>query len=130
MINLAIAAGGIIFGYGLFKGQMTALSNRATEHEKADKDNHADLERRISAQFKRIDVVSTELATLKGQLDRAISLEQAEEKFVSKTEMLLHLKNLELAAANTNSKIDRVENTVEKFEGKLEDILGILSERK
>ena len=123
MINLAIALGGIVFGYGLFKGKMQAMDDRAIEHAKNDKTNHEDLERRISAQFKRIDAVSQDIANINGRMEKAISLEQAEAKFVSKTEMLLHMKNLELTAANTNAKVD-------KLEGKLEDILDILSDRR
>ena len=122
MINLAIALGGIVFGYGLFKGQMQAMDERAVEHDKNDKANHVDLERRISAQFKRIDGLAQDVANINGRMEKAISLEQAEAKFVSKTELLLHMKNLELTATNTNAKVD-------KLEGKLEDILEILSRR-
>lgn len=129
MINVGIALGGIIFGYGLFKGKMQAIDDRAIDHDKNDKINHLDLEKRISAQFKRIDTISLDNASMKSQLKEALTLKQAEEKFISKNELLLHMRNLELKAENTDNKIDRVEVAVEKFEGKLEDIIGILSKR-
>ena len=123
MINLGIAAGGIVFGYGLFKGKMQSAEDRASEHERASRENQADTERRMSAQFKRIDILALESANIKAKMNELLTLQQAEAKFVSKTELMLHMKNLELVAENTNGR-------VEKIEGKLEDILEILSNRR
>lgn len=123
MINVAIALGGLIFGYGLFKGQTQAMNARNNEHEKNNSAAHEDLEKKMSAQFKRIDKVAQDISNINGRMEKAISLEQAEAKFVSKTELLLHMKNLELTATNTNEKVN-------KLEVKLEDILEILSKRR
>jgi hypothetical protein len=45
---------------------------------------------------------------------------RAEEKFVSKQELELHLKNIEITIIHTNKLVD-------KMSGKLEDVLSALS---
>jgi hypothetical protein len=45
---------------------------------------------------------------------------KAEAKFVSKRELELHLKNIELMTKNTSQKVD-------KMEGKLEDLIEVLT---
>ena len=84
MINLAIAIGGIVFGYGLFKGRIQAMDDRAIEHSDTNSRRYSDLERQIANIKLKAEETSLALTVVSGRLEKAISLEQAEAKFVSK----------------------------------------------
>ena len=129
-MTAGIAVATLIFGYGMFKGRFQALEDRQDKHISDDTVFHSDLDRKLSAQFKRIDTLSIEVAQVKSDLGRALSLEKAEDKFVSKDELMLHIKNLELSTKNTDVKVDKLSTSTKeqigKIEGKLDDIMDIL----
>ena len=77
----------------------------------------------INTGFKRLDTALNRITVLETGSKSHLDIREAEKKFVSKEELKLMMKNIELTADYTKQEIV-------KIEGKLDDILGILSLRK
>ena len=116
IVNIGIVLAGAVFGYGFLRGKINAMEDEKKKFEAS----LGRTEKRLNDCFKDVDEIRKESALNKNNMATYLKLQEAEEKFVSKEELVLHLKNIELVTSNTNEKIDKVE-------GKLEDILDMLS---
>ena len=123
MISTAIAIAGGIATHATTRSKLGILKEDFKEHLQEDNVYHRDMDRKLDAQFKRVDSL-TNRCTILEQADKShLDIDTAEAKFVSKKELELHLKNIELVSQNT-------QKTVEKIEGKLEDIVEVLTDIK
>ena len=120
MVNVAIAIVGIIGTYAVLRSRVERLEEDMEKHVTESSSNAKDLDRKLNAQFKKTDANVERIVVLEQNTVTHLDMEKAEAKFVSKLELELHLKNLELVAKNTNQK-------VEKMEGKLDDFLDTIS---
>ena len=120
MVSAGMGVITLVFGYGMFKNKVQTLEGWANKHESLDSTFHADLERKMSAQFKRIDENTNDIVGLQAKCAAALDIERAEEKFVSKDELSLHLKNIESEMGHMNKSTDIIV-------GKLEDLTKAFS---
>jgi len=120
MVNVAIAIVGIIGTYAVLRSRVERLEEDMEKHVTESSSNAKDLDRKLNAQFKKTDANVERIVVLEQNTATHLDMGKAEAKFVSKLELELHLKNLELVAKNTNQK-------VEKMEGKLDDFLETIS---
>ena len=120
MVNVGIALAGIIGTYAVLRNRVERLEKDISSHINTSKIDGNDLDRKLNAQFKRVDNCLERIVVLEQNTATHLDMNKAEEKFVSKTELELHLKNLELVTRNTNEK-------VEKMEGKLDELIEALS---
>lgn len=111
--------GSIVFGYGLFRGQVTALTDKLNTHLTEYKKYKETTEKIMSAQFKRIDELNTINVRLQTEASHHIDMEIAEAKFVSHNELDLRLQtiNMELGFLTEKSK---------EQSGKLDEAINIL----
>jgi len=117
-IGLALLSAAAI--YGAFRTRVARLEVDLRGHIEASGLKKRDLDRKLDAQFKRVDTCTERVTILERDTSTHLDMIKAEEKFVSKKELELHLKNIELMTTNTNQK-------VEKIEGKLEDLIEVLT---
>jgi hypothetical protein len=61
---------------------------------------------RINAGFKRVDNLDKRITILERDTATHLTMPKAEEKFVSKAELDLHLKNIELSTKHTEHLVD------------------------
>jgi len=120
MVNVGIALAGIIGTYAVLRNRVERLEKDMSSHINTSKIDGNDLDRKLNAQFKRVDNCLERIVVLEQNTATHLDMNKAEEKFVSKKELELHLKNLELVTRNTNEK-------VEKMEGKLDELIEALS---
>jgi len=120
MVNVAIAIAGIIGTYAVLKTRVERLEVDLKGHIEAFGINKKEIYRRFDEQCKRVDSCTQRVTILERDTSTHLDMTKAEEKFVSKKELELHLRNIELMATNTNQK-------VEKIEGKLGDLVEILT---
>jgi len=120
MVNIAIAIVGIIGTYAVLRSRVERLEEDMEKHVTESSSNAKDLDRKLNAQFKKTDANVERIVVLEQNTATHLDMGKAEAKFVSKLELELHLRNLELVAKNTNQK-------VEKMEGKLDDFLDTIS---
>lgn len=123
MVSIGIAVAGVIGTYAVLRNRVERLENDQKTHLIDAAAKATDLNRKLDTQFKRIDCITERTTVLERDTSNHLDLVKAEAKFVSKRELDLHLKNIELTAKNTNK-------TVEKMEGKLEELISILSKGK
>jgi hypothetical protein len=124
----AVIAGATV--YGAFRTRLTRVETDVTRHLEADSEYHRDLDRKLNAQFKKLDAVNDKCIILEQQAGAHLTMAAAEAKFVQINELDLHLQKLDLRVKNTNETIGRVDSKVDKMEGKLEDILSLLMKKK
>ena len=120
MVNIAIAIVGIIGTYAVLRSRVERLEEDMEKHVTESSSNAKDLDRKLNAQFKKTDASVERIVVLEQNTATHLDMGKAEAKFVSKLELELHLKNIELVTKNTNQK-------VEKMEGKLDDFLETIS---
>jgi hypothetical protein len=120
MVNIGIALAGIIGTYAVLRNKVDRLQTDLRDHSSTSQTGKRDLDRKLDAQFKRVDICTERITILERDTSTHLDMVKAEEKFVSKRELELHLKNIELMTKNTNQK-------VEKIEGKLEDLIEVLT---
>ncbi len=120
MVNIVIAIAGVIGTYAVLRNRVERLEEDMEKHITTSGTNSKDLDKKLNAQFKKIDANVERIVVLEQNTSTHLDMGKAEAKFVSKLELELHLKNLELVAKNTNQK-------VEKMEGKLDDFLDTIS---
>ncbi len=80
-------------------------------------------ELKINGGFKRLDEVITRITIIETDTNEYLKLREAEEKFVTKLELQLQLENIALSTSYTQKEVD-------KIEGKLDDILSILNDKR
>jgi len=120
MANVVIAIVGVIGTYAVLRNRVERLEEDMKKHITENSSNAKDLDRKLNAQFKKTDANGERIVVLEQNTATYLDMTKAEAKFVSKLELELHLRNLELVAKNTNQK-------VEKMEGKLDDFLETIS---
>ena len=120
MVSAGMGVVTLVFGYGMFKNKVQTLEEWAKKHEELDTLFHSDLERKMSAQFRRIDDNTNDITEIKAKNINNLNIERAEEKFVSKDELSLHLRNIE-------TQISHMNKSSETIVGKLEDLTKAFS---
>jgi len=138
MVGAGIAIAGVVGAYSVTKykadenksdidtvknelnNTITDLKADMKEHDNFDVKHHEDINKRVNAAFKRIDEVSNDVIILQRDTANHLDMGKAEVKFVSKEELALHMKNIdiELAHINENSKL---------MVGKLDDLTKAFS---
>ena len=120
MLELAMIIAGGAATYGALRSRLIAVEKALEKHINHDETYHSDISKKHDAQFKRIDSLSNRCTILEQNSTHHLDLNTAEEKFVSKKELDLRLRNIEIEARHTSK-------TVDKIEGKLEQVLFALS---
>jgi len=120
MVNVGIALAGIIGTYAVLRNRVERLEKDMAKHVEDASLDKSESDRKLSAQFKRLDSCTERVVVLEQSTATHLDMNKVEEKFVSKQELNLHLRNIELVAQNTNQK-------VEKMEGKLDELIEALS---
>jgi hypothetical protein len=120
MVNIAIALLGIAGTYSVLRNRVSRLEDDTNKHLEEDKMYHKDIDKKIDAQFKRVDEVLNRCTILEQNSIHNLKLTVAEEKFVSKDELKLTLEAMKIDFRHTAK-------TVDKIEGKLEELLSVLS---
>jgi len=120
MIELVMIIAGGAATYGALRSRLLTVEKALEKHINNDETYHSDISRKHDAQFKRIDALSNRCTILEQNSTHHLDLNTAEEKFVSKKELDLRLRNIEIEARHTSK-------TVDKIEGKLEQVLYALS---
>lgn len=107
-VELLISVSGLI-------GTYAVLRSTVAEHTR----NIDSIEKKIDAGVKRLDDVQDKVIVLERDTSRHIDLPTAEDRFVSKHELQLHLQNIELITKHTDKQ-------VETLTGKLDDLTTLL----
>jgi len=122
MVSGVIGIVTIVFGYGVFKNRLENIEDKFSLHSVDDATYHSDIDRKHSAQFRRIDELSERCVRLESSVINHLTITKAEEKFVSKDELALHIKNIDkdISHLTKNSdvmigKIDEFKNVLSSF---------------
>jgi len=125
MVNVVIGVGTLILGYGILKNKVSTIEERQNKHDEEDRIFHADLDRKMNAQFKRIDECNEVCLSLEAKIGNCLDLPKAELRFVSKEELALHIKNIDLELAHINKNSDIMMGKLDDLTSALHDfILG------
>ena len=108
MINAGAMISVGIGTYAVLRSRVLRLEQDFKSHNEDDTLYHKDTERRMSAQFKRIDEISNTSIVLSTKVNSMLSAESADEKFVSKQELSLHLRNIENNIGHMNKSSDQI----------------------
>lgn len=85
----------IIAGYAVLRKTVAGHEEKFRDMKKENHDSFSDLERRINAGFKRIDEVGNRTTVLEQSTKEHLGLREAEDRFVSKEMLQLHINNIE-----------------------------------
>jgi len=128
MVTVALSVGTFIGVYAVTKYKvdegyraLEEIKKDSKEHDKLDSKHHDEINIRISDAFKKIDMVSTDVTILQRDTVNHLDMNKAEEKFVSKEELSLHLKNID-------SELNHINRNSEMMVGKLDDLTKALSQ--
>jgi len=120
MINLVIAAVGVIGTYAVLRNRVDRLEKDLAEDTRTQVEAHTSVARKIEAGFKRLDVVSDRVTVLERDTSTHLDMPRAEERFVSHKELQLHVQNIE-------NNIKHMDKNVEHMSGKLDELTKLLS---
>lgn len=120
MVSVGMGILTLVFGYGMFKNKVQNLEDSTNSRNNEDKTYHKDMDRKLDTQFKRIDNLSERCTMIEADRKNLLGIERAEEKFVSKDELTLHLRNIE-------SEIGHMNKSTDAIVGKLEDLTKAFS---
>ena len=120
VINLVIAAVGVIGTYAVLRNRVDRLEKDLAEDAKTHVEAYANVDRKIDAGFKRLDVVSDRVTILERDTSTHLDMPKAEERFVSHKELQLHIQNIE-------NNIKHMNKSVEHMSGKLDELTRLLS---
>jgi|FLOH01.1.fsa_nt_gi hypothetical protein len=131
MINIVIALSGVVGTYAVLRFRVVRLEedlkahfmsdNRVREKEEITREViHKDFLEKLNTGFKRLDTTADRVTVLERDTSTHLTMPIAEDKFVSKGELELHLKNIELKADHTNKVVD-------SMSGKLDELTILLS---
>ena len=116
------------FSYIRFKTNQNDVDLKSLKKWQED---HSDKnEEKMNACFKRVDATMDRITKMEEKAKNHLNLEEAEEKFVSKEVLKLHLEKIELTTSNISQSVAKLTRDNEKFEGKLSDILAAVSGNK
>lgn len=121
MVSIVIALAGLVFSYGFFKSQVKNIQDKQEAAEIDAKLFHSDLDKKLNAQFKKTDEALNRCTILESTSINHLTVQQAEDKFVLRSELNLHLKNIESELEHTNKNSDMIV-------GKLEDLTKAFSD--
>ena len=76
------------------------------QESEAHNAHHINFNERINACFKRVDDLDKRITILERDTATHLTMPKAEEKFVSKAELDLHLKNIELSTKHTEHLVN------------------------
>jgi len=76
------------------------------QESEAHSAHHINFNERINACFKRVDDLDKRITILERDTATHLTMPKAEEKFVSKAELDLHLKNIELSTKHTEHLVN------------------------
>lgn len=120
MISVVIAVIGVAVGYGVQRNRVARLEqdnkDQRTEYTEYKKETQG----RIDAGFKRLDGLVNRVTILERDIEKALDLETAEKKFITRIEMTLHLEKIEIVTDNTS-------NELRVLQGKQDTVLDILN---
>ena len=130
-LNAIIAIAGAIGTYAILQYRVSKLEEALVKHaEKDDKLHeqetsshsgiHDEFVKKFNAVFKVQDEMKKAITILERDTSTHLTMPKAEEKFVSKRELELQLKNIDM-------KTDHIDKSVTAMSGKLEDVLSALS---
>jgi len=107
MISAGSGLLAVAFGYGIVRNRLDSLEKGAKSHLETDTVYHHDMDRKLDAQFRRIDDCHDRATRLESKFGTLLDEKTADSKFVSKHELALHLKNIdsELAHMTKNSDV-------------------------
>ena len=138
MVSIAVGILTIAVAWGYNKATVSNLSQAIADVKKELKEHsdkgdkihvqesehhealHKDFTNRINSGFKRLDDVAIQVTVLERDTATHLTMQKAEVKFVSKAELALHLKNIEL-------KTEHIDKSVSHIMGKQEDMMNFLS---
>jgi len=115
MITGVIAIASSVSTYAVLRSRVARIELDFKEHNEEDKLYHVDNERKMTAQFKRIDNISDKGLVLETRVNTMLSSETADEKFVSKAELNLHLKNIDTTMAHMSKSSDMIVGKLEEL---------------
>lgn len=119
MISLIIAIVGVVATYAVLKNRVSRLETDLAHNEVNDADAYKELNRKIDGGFKKLDVVIERVTILERDTSTHLTLPRAEERFVTKVELELHLRNIE-------TSLKHMDKSSETMTGKLEEIVELI----
>jgi len=133
MVGLGISAVGAISTYAVLRAKVSRLELDFSSHVAHDDRvhereqnhhllKHTECNTKINSGFKRLDDIGEKVTILERDTVNLLTMAKAEEKFVSKMELQLHLKNIELSTAHTDRTVGNMSKTMDIILGKLESI--------
>jgi hypothetical protein len=126
MVSFAIALAGSVSTYAVLRYRVSANETVVDKHIENDKIISKDADKKLDAQFRRIDALSDKITVLEQERKTFLNIKNAEEQFVQNKELDLHLKTLELKMQFTKETMETIQRSVEKTEGKLEELVSLL----
>lgn len=122
MVSLGIAAAGAISTFAVMRARVTRLESDLESHENSDNKLHEKEQKTFEQLADKFDVALERLTVLERDTATHLTMPKAEEKFVSKRELDLHLKNIELQTQHINSTVKNTNDMVATIMGKLEEM--------
>ena len=119
MLEVLIVTCGAVGTYAVVRQRLTRLEKDFEQYvDKEDKAReksneyhnalHKDILERINAGFKKTDEMQNKITILERDTATHLTMPKAEEKFVSKMELELHLKNIEIITQHTAKSVDLI----------------------
>ena len=133
MIGLGISVAGAISTYAVLRSNVERLKldleqhvghdDRLHEREHSSHARiHGEFTEKINAGFKRVDELSEKVTILKQDTANLLTMKVADDKFVSKDELKLYLRNIELQTSHTDKTINILSSNITAIMGKLDEI--------
>ena len=122
MFNIIIASAGVIGTYAVLRSRVDRLEQDLQLHHERDSNTQREFEKKLNASFTKIDESMKRLTVLEQDTKTHLTMPVADEKFVNKIELQLHLEKIELQQIHLQEKMN-------KIEGNGEEILTILKTR-
>ena len=119
MISLIIAIVGVVATYAVLRNRVSRLETDLAQNEVNDADAYKEFNRKIDGGFKKLDTVIERVTILERDTSTHLTLPRAEERFVTKVELELHLRNIE-------TSLKHMDKSSEKMAGKLEELVDLV----
>lgn len=122
MVSLGIAAISAISTFAVMRARVTRLESDLSAHEASDSRLHEKEQKSFESLARKFDTSIERLTVLERDTATHLTMPKAEEKFVSKRELDLHLKNIELETKHINATVKNTNDMVTSIMGKLEEM--------
>lgn len=126
IVSLVIALVGVVGTYAVLRNRVTRLEADYQQHMTESNAVVIKIHERIDASFKRADQTLERVVILERDTSTHLTMPKAEEKFVSKVELALQLKNISQEIHHTNRTVDDTNSLVKILVGKLDDMNQVL----